>query len=269
MTSTDRKYWLMKAEPDSRIVKGKDVKFSVDDFEAARTTPWEGVRNFEARNLMKEMSIGDKILFYHSNCKNPGIAGFAEVSKEAYPDYTAWDSSHPYFDLKTKQDDPKWFMIDATFLSRAEHFVPLSLLRHIADSADSDPPDEFAYIGTEGMKAVKAMPLVTRGRLSVQRVSQECWGIIQMMSEKGGWEEMAFGKKKSSTSKRSKQAATKNSEAKTNPTDNNGGNSVEARVGASDEPLKTKKGKKRKASDVDAGTQEVPRRRSVRTKKED
>lgn len=69
----------MKAEPDSRIVKGKDVKFSVDDFEAARTTPWEGVRNFEARNLMKEMSIGDKILFYHSNCKSPGIAGFAEV----------------------------------------------------------------------------------------------------------------------------------------------------------------------------------------------
>lgn len=88
----------MKAEPDSRIVKGKDVKFSVDDFETARTTPWEGVRNFEARNLMKEMSIGDKILFYHSNCKSPGIAGFAEVSKEAYPDYTAWDSSHPYFD---------------------------------------------------------------------------------------------------------------------------------------------------------------------------
>lgn len=61
MTSTDRKYWLMKAEPDSRVVKGKDVKFSVDDFEAARATPWEGVRNFEARNLMKEMSIGDKM----------------------------------------------------------------------------------------------------------------------------------------------------------------------------------------------------------------
>jgi predicted RNA-binding protein with PUA-like domain len=90
MTGTDKKYWLMKAEPDSRIVKGKDVKFSVDDFEAARTTSWEGVRNFEARNLMKEMSIGDKILFYHSNCKNPGIAGFAEVSKEAYPDCMSW-----------------------------------------------------------------------------------------------------------------------------------------------------------------------------------
>lgn len=269
MTSTDRKYWLMKAEPDSRIVKGKDVKFSVDDFEAARTTPWEGVRNFEARNLMKEMSIGDKILFYHSNCKSPGIAGFAEVSREAYPDYTAWDSSHPYFDPKTKQDDPKWFMIDATFLSRAQYFVPLSLLRHIADSAESDPPDEFAYIGMDGMKAVKAMPLVTRGRLSVQRVSQECWGIIQMMSEKGGWEEMTFGKKKTSASKRPRQAATKNSRVKPTPTDDDD-SEVEARVDTSEElDVKPKKSKKRKASDVDAGTKEVPLRRSVRTKKED
>ncbi|KAG2155071.1 DUF55-domain-containing protein [Suillus bovinus] len=263
MTSTDRKYWLMKAEPDSRVVKGKDVKFSVDDFEAARTTPWEGVRNFEARNLMKEMTIGDKILFYHSNCKSPGIAAFAEVSKEAYADYTAWDSSHPYFDPKTKQDDPKWFMIDATFLSRAGHFVPLSLLRHIAESAQSDPPDEIAYIGTDGMKAVKAMPLVTRGRLSVQRVSKECWEIIQMMSEKGGWEEMSFGKKKSSTSTRPKQ-----SKVKTSTKNDDGGSEVDAKV---DEPdIKPKKGKKRKASDVDPRTQEVaiPYRRSVRTKKE-
>lgn len=76
----------MKAEPNSRIVKEKDVKFSVDDFDSVKTTPWEGVRNAEARNLMKEMKVGDKVLFYHSNCKTPGIAGFAEVSKEAYPD---------------------------------------------------------------------------------------------------------------------------------------------------------------------------------------
>lgn len=197
-----------------------------------------------------------------------GIAGFAEVSKEAYPDYTAWDSSHPYFDPKTKQDDPKWFMIDATFLSRVEHFVPLSLLRYIAESAESDPPDEFTYIGTDGVKAVKAMPLITRGRLSVQRVSQECWGAIQMMSEKGGWEEMTFGKKKPSTSKRPRQAATKNSRAKTNPTNDNSGGEVEAKIDASEEPdVKLKKGRKRKAPDVDTGTQE-PHRRSVRTKED-
>ncbi|KAG6378594.1 PUA-like domain-containing protein [Boletus reticuloceps] len=84
MEESTRNYWLMKAEPHSRVVKGKD--FGIDDFEAVEFTPWEGVRNYEARNLMKEMVLGDKILFYHSNCKNPGIAGFAEVSKEAYPD---------------------------------------------------------------------------------------------------------------------------------------------------------------------------------------
>ncbi|KAJ8087207.1 hypothetical protein PM082_006037 [Marasmius tenuissimus] len=70
------KSWLLKAEPDSRIVKGKDVKFSVDDFESVKTSPWEGVRNYEARNLMKEMKTGDKALFYHSNCKNPGSSQF-------------------------------------------------------------------------------------------------------------------------------------------------------------------------------------------------
>ncbi|OJA19359.1 hypothetical protein AZE42_00407 [Rhizopogon vesiculosus] len=273
MTSTRPKYWLMKAEPDARVVKGKDVKFSVDDFEAVRTTPWEGVRNFEARNLMKQMAIGDKILFYHSNCKNPGIAGFAEVSKEAYPDYTAWDSSHPYFDPKTKQDDPKWFMIDATFLARAGHFVPLSLLRHVADSANSDLPDEIAYIGIDGVKAIKAMPLITRGRLSVQPVNEECWGVIQMMSEKGGWEEMAFGKKKSTaTRKPSTKDSVPIQKAKTNSTDDNRSNAVVAEVGASEEivdGVKPKKGKKRKASEVDqVGAEDVPRRRSVRTKKE-
>lgn len=160
-------------------------------------------------------------------------------------------------------------MIDATFVSRAEHFVPLSLLRHIAESAESDPPDEIAYIGTDGVKVVKAMPLVTRGRLSVQRVSQECWGTIQMMSEKGGWEEMTFGKKKPSTSKRPGQAATKSSKAKKSPTNVNSGE-VEAKVDTNEEPdIKPKKGKKRKASDVDAGTREVHQRRSVRTKKGD
>jgi len=116
-----------------------------------------------------------------------------------------------------------------------------------------------------------AMPLVTRGRLSVQRVSQECWRVIQMMSEKGGWEEMTFGKKKTpSTSKRPRQAATKNSRAKTKPANNNGGSDVEAKVDASEEPnVKPRKGKKRKATDIDVGPQEVPNRRSVRTKKED
>ncbi|KAI0772587.1 PUA-like domain-containing protein [Irpex lacteus] len=190
------KHWLMKAEPDSRIVKGKDVKFSVDDFEAMKTTPWEGVRNAEARNLMKEMRVGDKVLFYHSNCKNPGIAAFAEVSKEAYPDYTAWDPTHPYYDAKTDKDSPKWYMVELTFKSRTANFVPLSLLRRIAASPGSDAPSDIPYIGASGVQAIKEMALVTRGRLSVQRVEEAAWGIIELLAEKGGWDDGAEKKPK-------------------------------------------------------------------------
>ncbi|KAL1727565.1 DUF55-domain-containing protein [Schizophyllum commune] len=188
------KYWLLKAEPDSRVVKGKDVKFSVDDFEAVKTSPWEGVRNYEARNLLREMKVGDKVLFYHSNCKNPGIAGFAEISKEAYPDYTAWDPDHPYYDPKTNKDSPKWYMPDVTFVARAAHLVPLSLLRTIA-SAGSAEAAGVPYIGKDGVEAIKGMALITRGRLSVQRVEESAWNTIQAMAEKGGWEEQVATKR--------------------------------------------------------------------------
>ncbi|EKM59983.1 uncharacterized protein PHACADRAFT_115365 [Phanerochaete carnosa HHB-10118-sp] len=183
------KHWLMKAEPDSRIVKGKDVKFSVDDFEAMNTTPWEGVRNAEARNLMKEMQIGDRVLFYHSNCKNPGIAAFAEVSKQAYPDCTAWDPSHPYYDQKSDKENPKWYMVDLTFNARAKHFVPLSLLKRIAASPPSGPPPDVEFIGEDGMKAIKEMALINRGRLSVQYVEQTTWSVIEELADSGGWED--------------------------------------------------------------------------------
>ncbi|KAL1664455.1 PUA-like domain-containing protein, partial [Schizophyllum commune] len=188
------KYWLLKAEPDSRVVKGKDVKFSVDDFEAVKTSPWEGVRNYEARNLLREMKVGDKVLFYHSNCKNPGIAGFAEISKEAYPDYTAWDPDHPYYDPKSNKDLPKWYMPDVTFIARAAHLVPLSLLRTIA-SARSAEAAGVSYIGKEGVEAIKGMALITRGRLSVQRVEESAWNTIQAMAEKGGWEKQVATRK--------------------------------------------------------------------------
>ncbi|KAI0686781.1 PUA-like domain-containing protein [Cytidiella melzeri] len=189
-------HWLMKAEPDSRIVKGKDVKFSVDDFEAMKTTPWEGVRNAEARNLMKEMCVGDKVLFYHSNCKTPGIAAFAKVSKEAHPDCTAWDPEHPYYDAKTDKNNPKWYMVEVTFHSRAANFVPLSLLRRIAASPGPDAPSDVEYIGNDGLKAIKDMALVSRGRLSVQRVEGEAWVTIELLAEKGGWDEGAERKPK-------------------------------------------------------------------------
>ncbi|KZV75082.1 DUF55-domain-containing protein [Peniophora sp. CONT] len=176
-------YWLMKAEPGSRIVKGKDVKFSIDDFEEARTTAWEGVRNHQAKNYMKSMYVGDKVLFYHSNCKEPGIAGFAHVVKEAYPDYTAWDHEHPYYDQKTDKDKPTWFMVDLAFDTRCMHFVPLALLRGIAAGNES-----VDYLSEEDAKAVKEMELVGRGRLSVQRVEEDAYEAIRRLAEKGGWD---------------------------------------------------------------------------------
>ncbi|KAE9407261.1 DUF55-domain-containing protein [Gymnopus androsaceus JB14] len=185
-------YWLLKAEPDSRIVKGKDVKFSIDDFESVKTSPWEGVRNYEARNLMKTM----KALFYHSNCKNPGIAAFAKVSKEAYPDYTAWDPSHPYYDQKSDKSSPKWFMVDLTFDSRANHFIPLALLKHISEKVDN-LPENMAYIGSDGAKAIKSMDLINRGRLSIQRVQKPAWDAISLLAERGGWDVSKFIKKTS------------------------------------------------------------------------
>ncbi|KAJ7892846.1 PUA-like domain-containing protein [Mycena olivaceomarginata] len=187
-TSSSISYWLFKA---SHIVnlEGKEIKFSVDDFEAVTTTPWNGVRHYEARNLIKEMKVGEKALFYHSNCKNPGIAAFAEVSREAYPDHTAWDCSHPYYDPESKQNDPKWFMVDLTFESRAQNFVPLTLLRFIADSSSASPPTGFEYLGDAGVSAIKGMDLVTnRGCLNVQRVSEAAWTAVQQLSSTGGWD---------------------------------------------------------------------------------
>lgn len=89
------RYFLMKAEPESRIEKGIDVKFSIDDLKRAGTEPWDGVRNAEASKTMRtRMKLGDQAFFYHSNTKNPGIAGIATVAKEGYPDSSAWDAEH-------------------------------------------------------------------------------------------------------------------------------------------------------------------------------
>ncbi|GJJ07051.1 hypothetical protein Clacol_001250 [Clathrus columnatus] len=172
-------YYLMKAEPDSRVVKGKDVKFSVDDFEQVKVTAWEGVRNYQARNFMQKM----KVLFYHSNTKIPGIAGFAEVAKEAYPDQTAWDKNHPYYDEKSKADSPRWYMVDVRFVSRAVNFVPLALLRYL--STLIDPPAEMAYLTEDDLKAIKNMPLLNRGRLSVQQINKGAWDTISKIATNG------------------------------------------------------------------------------------
>ncbi|KAA1080905.1 hypothetical protein PGT21_025100 [Puccinia graminis f. sp. tritici] len=176
--------WLMKAEPEPRIVKGKDVAFSIDDLEKVGIEHWDGVRNHEAKNLMKEkMKKGDHVLFYHSNCKVPGIAGIAEIDKEGYPDFTAFDPSHPYYDPKSVESTPIWFMVDVKFVSRLPSFVPLKLLQNLVNGKVS-PPD---YLTSKDLQAIKDMPLLNRGRLSVQPVSVEAFEVVRNLGVNGGW----------------------------------------------------------------------------------
>jgi predicted RNA-binding protein with PUA-like domain len=117
------KYWLMKSEPD---------ECSIDDVLAApgKKTPWSGVRNYQARNFMRdEMSIGDGVLFYHSSCPEPGIAGLAEVASKAYPDATQFDPKSDYYDAASKKDEPRWVNVDVRALKKIR-LVPLAELRN-------------------------------------------------------------------------------------------------------------------------------------------
>lgn len=117
------KYWLMKTEPDT---------FSIEDLSNRpnKTECWDGVRNYQARNFMRdEMKKGDLVLIYHSSCKTPGIAGIATVSKESYPDHTCWDKKSKYFDPKSTQENPRWFMVDVKFKKKFKHFIPLTELK--------------------------------------------------------------------------------------------------------------------------------------------
>jgi predicted RNA-binding protein with PUA-like domain len=116
------KYWLMKSEPD---------ECSIDDVLAApkRTTPWSGVRNYQARNFMlNEMQVGDGVLFYHSSCPEPGVAGLAEVACAAYPDPTQFDPKSDYYDPASKRDKPRWFNVDVRALKKIP-LIGLATLR--------------------------------------------------------------------------------------------------------------------------------------------
>ena len=116
-----RKFWLMKSEPEV---------YSLDDLKRDRTTYWDGVRNYQARNYMRDqMKKGDLVLFYHSNADPPGIAGIAKVCKEAHPDLTAWDKKSNYFDEKSTKENPRWMMVDLEFLEKFQSFVSLNQLR--------------------------------------------------------------------------------------------------------------------------------------------
>ncbi len=121
-------HWLMKSEPD---------EFSIDDLVAAKsqTTSWFGVRNYQARNFMRDMKLGDLALFYHSSCPEPGIAGIVEISKLAHPDVSQFDPKSPYYDPKSKKEDPRWWNVDVK-LVRKTRLIPLSEMRDTPALAD-------------------------------------------------------------------------------------------------------------------------------------
>jgi predicted RNA-binding protein with PUA-like domain len=114
-------YWLIKSEPDV---------FSIDDLKKVKREPWDGVRNYQARNfMMKEMKPGDLCLFYHSNAKPPGVAGIAKVVSETYPDPTQFNKKSEYYDEKSKKDNPRWWLVDFQFVKKFKAEVPLDTLK--------------------------------------------------------------------------------------------------------------------------------------------
>jgi len=123
-------YWLMKSEPD--VFSFEDLKNRPE-----QTEPWDGVRNYQARNFMRdEMKVGDRILFYHSNTKPPGVAGIAEVASKPYPDPTAFDKKSKYFDAKSDPENPRWVLVDVKFHSDLKRFVSLEEMKTMAELAE-------------------------------------------------------------------------------------------------------------------------------------
>ena len=152
------RYWLFKSEPSS---------YSYDDLEneAGRTAEWDGVRNYQARNFMRDaMRVGDYVLFYHSNAKPPGVVGTARIVREAYPDHTAWHPDSRYYDPKSDPSNPTWLMVDIQAEQRLPRFISLNELK-------ANP-------------ALSEMLVTKRGqRLSIQPVTPAEWAEILRMAE--------------------------------------------------------------------------------------
>ena len=148
MSKNTQNYWLLKSEPDC---------YSIDDLQRDGTTFWSGVRNYQARNFMRDlMKPGDGVLFYHSSCEPPCVAGIAEVASQGYPDHTALDPDDDHYDPKATPENPIWMMVDVKFVRKFSEPIPLAELKETP--------------GLEGMEVTK------RGsRLSVQPVTADEW----------------------------------------------------------------------------------------------
>jgi predicted RNA-binding protein with PUA-like domain len=151
MSPRERHYWLMKSEPDA---------FSIDDLKRKKQEAWDGVRNYQARNYMRDgMRVGDKVFFYHSNCAEPGIVGIAAVATDAYPDPSQFDPKSKYFDPASSRDNPRWMLVDVKFVKKLKRTITLKELQVDA--------------------ALDGMVLLRKGsRLSVQPVEEAHWEHI-------------------------------------------------------------------------------------------
>jgi len=162
-------YWLFKSEPESRFEKGIDMKFGFDDLKAEpdQTACWDGVRNYQARNFMKDqMRVGDRAFFYHSNAKPSGVVGLIHVVKESYVDHTQFDRKDPHFDPKASKDNPRWFMVDVKYDRPLKRFIPLHELKALHEKhKKSGGP-------------LKDLALFTKARLSVQPMTKEEFDFI-------------------------------------------------------------------------------------------
>jgi predicted RNA-binding protein with PUA-like domain len=152
------KYWLMKSEPTS---------YSIDDLKRDRRTHWDGVRNYQARNMLRDdIAVGDLVFIYHSSCEEPGITGVAEVVRAGYPDHTAFDPKDAHFDPGSDPEAPRWYMIDLKFRRRLKHTITL--------------PELKSDTRLDGFQLLK------RGnRLSVMPVSKHHWEIVLGLENKG------------------------------------------------------------------------------------
>jgi predicted RNA-binding protein with PUA-like domain len=149
------RYWLFKSEPHA---------YSFDQLQRDGTTPWSGVRNFQARNNMLEMRVGDMGFFYHSSIPEPAAVGIVRVVKEAYPDFTAWEKGGEYYDPRSTQKKPVWQMVDVEFVQALENPVTLARMRA-----------EARLLGMELLKKGQ--------RLSVQPVTPHEWNIVLELSK--------------------------------------------------------------------------------------
>jgi len=149
------RYWLFKSEPET---------YGFEQLRKDRTTPWSGVRNFQARNNMMEMTVGDLGFFYHSSIAEPAAVGVVKVVRAAYPDFTAFEKGGEYYDPRSTPEKPKWMMVDVEYVEPLAHPVTLARMR-----------EEPRLVG---------MPLLRRGqRLSVQPVTPHEWKIVLELSK--------------------------------------------------------------------------------------